>query len=237
MNGTPLPADDPVGRPGEDALLVIPLVLAAIALRTGSSFAKLGVPLSCALTLLWVHRGALGRHRRLFWVVAAFAFSAAGDWFLSHRRGREGYFLMGIGLFACAHGGYLGYAGSQGRPSLRALAVLLGVYLPYYAVWLRPEIRSPALSAAVLGYLLISCVVLSAACGMRLERGPYWAYVAGMALVVFSDTIISFSEFLGFRDWNGLILPTYYLAHGCVTWSVLHSGLARRRESCSNHPL
>jgi hypothetical protein len=36
-----------------------------------------------------------------------------------------------------------------------------------------------------------------------------------------SDTIISFNEFLGYRELNSLILPTYYLAHLTITTSLL----------------
>ena len=46
-------------------------------------------------------------------------------------------------------------------------------------------------------------------------------YVAGIVLVVFSDTIISFKEFLDYHALNGLILPTYYLAHLAITLSIL----------------
>jgi hypothetical protein len=39
--------------------------------------------------------------------------------------------------------------------------------------------------------------------------------------VVFSDTIISFSEFLHYRTLNAWILPTYYLGHLTITTSIL----------------
>jgi hypothetical protein len=45
--------------------------------------------------------------------------------------------------------------------------------------------------------------------------------VAGIVLVVFSDTIISFKEFLDYDGLNWLILPTYYLAHLAITLSIL----------------
>jgi uncharacterized membrane protein YhhN len=43
-------------------------------------------------------------------------------------------------------------------------------------------------------------------------------FLAGIA---FSDTLISFHEFLHFNRWSGWILPTYYLAHLCLAWSLL----------------
>jgi hypothetical protein len=74
---------------------------------------------------------------------------------------------------------------------------------------------------AVLGYLLISCVALAAAIGLRQPGVVKSLYVAGIVLVVISDTIISFKEFLDYHDLNGLILPTYYLAHLAITLSIL----------------
>ena len=56
---------------------------------------------------------------------------------------------------------------------------------------------------------------------MRLPAALKWAYLAGIALIVFSDTLISFKEFLRYRRFDFLILPTYYLAHLCVTWAAI----------------
>ena len=46
-------------------------------------------------------------------------------------------------------------------------------------------------------------------------------FTLGIGLIVASDTIISFTEFLQFRALDWLILPTYYLAHLCITCAVL----------------
>jgi hypothetical protein len=73
---------------------------------------------------------------------------------------------------------------------------------------------------AVLLYLLISCVTLAAALGRRAPPRSWWLYAAGIALIVLSDTLIAFAEFLGQHRGDSLILPTYYLAHLCVTASV-----------------
>jgi uncharacterized membrane protein YhhN len=201
--------------------LVLPAGLAVAALRTGSLVAKMGVPLSCAVLLLWALRRAPDRRRDALWVVAALCLSAAGDWFLSNRAARLSYFLVGIGLFFGAHLGYLAFAWRQGRPRGWVLGGLLVLYLSYYNVWLVPAIAPSVLSGAVLLYLLISCLVLATACGLRLPPHLKWPYVAGMGLIVVSDTFISFTEFLGFGTFTWLILPTYYLAHLCVTWTVL----------------
>lgn len=210
--------------------LLVPLGLAVAALTSGGLAVKLGVALSCAVILL----GAELSHRKAgprdaFWVVAALILSAVGDWFLSNRGRRESYFIAGIGFFFGAHVGFLSYAWRQGRLDWRVLGGLLLVYLPYYVLGLRPSFGSAALSIAVLGYLLISCLALSVACGLRLPLAPKVTFIAGIALIVFSDTLISFNEFLRWRQWNWLILPTYYLAHLCITTAVL-GALTRRSD-------
>ncbi|HNU98716.1 MAG: hypothetical protein KA191_00850 [Verrucomicrobia bacterium] len=71
----------------------------------------------------------------------------------------------------------------------------------------------------------VSCIGLAAAVGLEQSGHIKGLYVAGIGLIVFSDTLISFSEFLRRRELNAWILPTYYLAHLCITATVL---LARR---------
>jgi uncharacterized membrane protein YhhN len=148
-------------------------------------------------------------------------FSAAGDWFLFYKGRGEAYFLGGIASFFCAHLGYLVFASRRGRLDWRVLGILLGVYLLYYVVCLRPAIKSVELALAVLFYLLISCVVFSTAWGMRMGAQLRWPFITGVGLIVFSDTLISFSEFLRWKRGDWLILPTYYLAQLCVSWTVL----------------
>ena len=206
---------------GRTALLLLPLGLAITALGTGHVLAKMGVPVSCALILLWASGQAPTWRRNAGWVVAALCLSAAGDWFLSHKGEHEPYFIAGIALFFGAHLGYLAFACRQGRLQRGVLGILLLLYLPYYVFWLRPAIPRPGLALAVLLYLLISCVVFSAAWGLRLRPEFKWPYVTGIGLIVLSDTIISVTEFLGWGRWNWLILPTYYLAQLCVSWTVL----------------
>lgn len=210
-------------------LLLAPILLGVYADATDELPAKMGVPLCCAAILvgLWVR----GRPRRLdlFWLVAAFVCSALGDYFLSNKRGNEAYFVIGIGWYFFAHLGYLSFALANGRLLLTALAVLLAGYLSYYVGKLNPAIEDPVLSAAVLIYLLISCAALAAALGLRWTALPKLLFVIGIALILLSDTAISFNEFLDYRQWNRIILPTYYLAHVVITTSVL------RRDQLERH--
>jgi hypothetical protein len=200
-------------------LLCVPAGLAIAALLTGTLAAKLGVALSCALILSWSLLRTPGRD--VGWVIAALILSAGGDWFLSNRGGRVAFFVAGIGLFFGAHVGFLRYAWARGEVDKRILGSLLGVYVPYYWLWLRPAIAQPVLAVAVLIYLLISCVVLSVASGLRTPFGVKALFVSGIGFIVFSDTLISLSEFVHWRHANRMILPTYYLAHLCIAASVL----------------
>jgi uncharacterized membrane protein YhhN len=164
------------------------------------------------------------RHRDVVWVVAAFVFSAAGDYFLSNKRGREDYFVIGIGLFLIAHFGYLTTAWLNGRVHRPVLMLLVAGFGGYYAALLYPAIEGRVLAAAVLVYLLVSCLVMAVAAGLRWAPDLKVWYVLGIALIVLSDTVISFHEFLGIRTFNWLILPTYYLAHLSITFGLIRRG-------------
>jgi uncharacterized membrane protein YhhN len=203
-------------------LLVLPVLTAILALRTGQIPFKLGVPGLCGW-ILWLElrRQPIDSRRELGAVIWAFGMSMVGDWFLSNRQGRTHFFEAGIGGFFLAHMGYLGYALLNGRLHRPALIVLLLLFVPYYGVWLAPAIEAPVLNGSVLLYLLISCVTLAAAIGLNLPASSKALYVAGIGLVVFSDTIISFKEFLDYDGLNVWILPTYYLAHLVITLSIL----------------
>ena len=203
--------------------LLLPATLAVLALFSDWLPAKMGVPLTCALILLlaWQSREQRGADKDILWVVAALAFSAAGDDFLSSMAGQASYFVIGIGLYFLAHLGYLGFSWSNGRLNRMVFWLALLVYLPYGLFLLRPAIAEPVLFAAVLVYLLMSCLVFAVACGLRMAQPARGLFQAGIALIVLSDSIISFSEFLHYQTLDWLILPTYYLAHLGITFALL----------------
>ncbi|MGC8991352.1 MAG: lysoplasmalogenase [Verrucomicrobiia bacterium] len=204
------------------AVLILPAVSAVIALWTGRIPFKLAVAASCGIILMacMSRRPRLAR-LQLWWVVAAFAMSMTGDYFLSSRKGHAHYFEAGIAAFFAAHLGFLRYALAHGRINTGALAAMLFVFVPYFVLGLSPAIESRTLWSAVLLYLLVSCIGLAAALGLKQPRPVKWLYAAGIALIVFSDTLISFGEFLHYRRFNFLILPTYYTAHLAITASML----------------
>lgn len=199
-------------------LLIVPLLSGILALRTGYLPFKVCVPGCCGLILaLELPRLSPALRKQVCAVIWAFGMSMVGDSFLSNRNGHAHFFEAGIGAFFLAHVGYLGYALMNGRLHRLGLIAMLVVFLPFYGLCLAPGIRNGVLSGAVLLYLLISCVAFAAALGLKQEGLIKGFYVAGIALVVFSDTIISLSEFLHYRHLNWLILPTYYLAHVTIT--------------------
>jgi uncharacterized membrane protein YhhN len=213
--------------------LLIPATLGVIATLTDYLPAKMGVPLAYALILFLALRPQRSRSGAdVYFVIAAFLFSAAGDYFLSNKSGQELYFVIGIGLYLLAHLGYLGFAWRNGRLHWLVLGALLLIFLPYYFLLLNPAIPDPLLSVSVLAYLLISCLALAVAAGLRLAQPVKGSYVLGVALIVLSDTVISFNEFLRYRELNWLILPTYYLAHLSISYALL-----RRGERIAERPL
>ena len=204
-------------------LLALPAVAAVVATRTNLLPFKMAVPLLCAAALLFFldPGSAATRPSNQGLVVTAFGLSAAGDFFLSRKEGRPGYFVTGIAMYFAVHLGYLGFAVSNGTPSVPVLAVALAASIWYYLRMLRPAIPDRVLSTAVLLYLIVSCTALGAAAGLGWTRLPGALFVAGIALIVVSDTAISLVEFVHARGAVWVILPTYYLALLAITAALL----------------
>ena len=214
-------------------LLILPVCLAVAADQTHDLPYKMGVPLSCALVLFIYLGRRVIRRRDVWFVIGAFVFSAIGDYFLSNKRDNDPYFVIGIAGYFVAHLGYLGFCLLNGKLDRGALAVLCAGYLPYYALALYPAVDQPALSVAVLLYLIVSCVVVAAARGLRLSPVAKWLYVFGILMILVSDTIISFHEFLEYNAFNDWIHPTYYMAHLAVTASVIATSGEREKKSAA----
>jgi hypothetical protein len=205
-------------------LLAIASLASLLALKTGQLGWKLAVPTACALALL-AARPRPGQGRGAIWpVVVAFGFALLGDAFLSTRAGRVSWFVAGIAAYFVSHVGYVAYALPRGRLSRTTLGLALAAFLSYVVLKLGRQVPDPVLLAAVIAYGLVSCLSLAAAVGLRQPALPKALFIAGIGLLVFSDTLISFNEFLRYRAWNGWILPTYYLALVAVAGGVLKRG-------------
>ena len=207
-------------------LLLIPIISAILAVRFHDFGYKSGVAGGGILILLFLYFNQLKKAKEVWMIFGAFLFSIAGDWFLSNRHGDVGMFVAGIALFFFAHVGYLSFALLNGRMNRNFTIVLLIGYLLFFFLKLYPSIDNQLLMSATLIYLLISCFSLGAAMGIKGDPIVKWAYVFGIVMVLFSDTIIAFREFAGYKQMGFLILPTYYLAQISVTFSLIRKYLS-----------
>jgi uncharacterized membrane protein YhhN len=205
-------------------LLILPLLLAVFAVAGYGFFFKAAVPGSCAIILALLFRKQLKTVPDIWFVVAAFLFSIAGDWFLSNKGDSFMMFSAGIGLYLFAHVGYLWFALRNGRMAKLFTIVLLAGYLLFFFVKLYPALDDTVLLVAVLLYLLISCFSLGAAFGIKLAPVVKWSIFAGVTLVLLSDTIIALNEFTSYGALNFMILPTYYAAHMSITFALIRRG-------------
>lgn len=210
-------------KPNKTILLTLLLgqvVFAALALTVGGFLFQSGSAGLGIVAILWL-MGRKGLRRSDLWmVIGAFAFSIVGDYFLSNRGGDALMFVYGIGFFFLAHLGYLGYALCHGRLHLPVTALFCGGYLIFFFTSLYGGISDPVLMWAALAYLFVSCFSMGAAWGIT-PRGPSRTfYLLGIGLVLFSDTLIAFREFMSYTRWDFLILPTYYGAHILVALAV-----------------
>jgi len=202
-------------------LLIIPLVMAVFGVADAGFFFQAAVPGSCILILAFIYRNSLKSFPDTWFIIAAFLFSIAGDWFLSNKGDSFFRFSFGIGLYLIAHVGYLWFALKNGGIHRLFTAVFLAGFLLFFLLGIMPNIDDTVLMLAVLLYLLISCVSLGAAFGTHLSPMVKWLYFLGIALVVFSDTIIALKEFMGHQELDFLISPTYYAAHISITMSLI----------------
>ncbi|MCG6186932.1 lysoplasmalogenase [Maribellus maritimus] len=202
-------------------LLIVPTVSAVLALNHFGFFFKSGTAGAGIIILLILYFSKLPKAKDILFLMSAFLFSIVGDWFLSNKQDDAFMFVYGIVFFFFAHVGYLLYAWLNGHINKIFTLFLLFGFFVFFMWVLFPSMDNPVLTMAVLVYLVISCISLGTAVGIRASGAEKWAYIFGIFLILFSDTIISLKEFVGYKELNFLILPTYYLAHISVTFSVM----------------
>jgi uncharacterized membrane protein YhhN len=152
--------------------------------------------------------------KRSDWFLAsAYVFCICGDSFLFHRGDSVLCFVMGIVMFGLTHLNYLCLMLNNGRMSKTFGVIFTSLLLVYFATFLAPRNDLPLpLKIAVLVYLLLSCLTLSAAVGLRLPKPEKAVFILAISLMIFSDTTISFKEFLHWEKLNVLLMPTYYFS-------------------------
>jgi hypothetical protein len=209
-------------------VLLIPIVCAALAAGGCGYFFKVMISASCAGIagyLFWK-----GRRAALWLVITAFLFSIGGDWMLGHGAKYPFHFVCGVALFFVAHAGYLMFCLGNGKIHSGFLLVLVICYGPFFVLGLMPAMPDAVHLAAVGLYLVISCLSLATAFGLRLPALPGRLFFAGMACLVFSDTLIALHRFLH-RSllYRPLMLPAYHASQILVTAALMewHGNLWR----------
>lgn len=202
-------------------LLLVALILSILGVTTGNFIFKSGSAAIGIITIVILNFNRNSIAKDTLMILAAFVFSILGDWHLSNMNGDGLMFVKGIALFFVAHIGYLLYALMNGKIKWKFTVLLLIAYLIFFYLKLYPSFTDTTLMIATLIYLLISCISLGASIGIKGESIVKRAFVFGIFLILLSDTIISFKEFLKYDALNFLILPTYYLAHIVITYALI----------------
>lgn len=217
-------------------LLVFSVLAAVMALSTANFIFKSGTAAIGIIILLLLNIKEAKPLKETGYIIAAFLFSIAGDWCLSHMDGDPMMFSKGIALFFLAHIGYLVFALINGRMNWRFTGTLLASFLVFFFLILYPSINDKVLMLAALMYLFVSCLSLGAAVGIKSDPVVKWTYAFGIYLILFSDTIISLKEFCEYNVLNDIILPTYYLAHICITFALIRKVELNRKHWWINLP-
>lgn len=205
----------------KNILLIFPLLFLIFYLVFHKYIFSFATTFSCILIAAYFYVRFNSRKSELF-IIMAFAFSIAGDWMLKTRSTNPMGFVYGILLFFIAHVCYLAFCLKNGRLHIMTLVVLTVLYVAYYLTFLRPAISDSVLNIAVLVYTLVSCVSLSAAAGLSIPSPTKVLFIIGIACLLFSDTLISFHEFLHQSFLYELMMPTYFASQILVTAALLN---------------
>lgn len=162
---------------------------------------------------------------------AGFLLALAGDWFLTARDfGDPLSMLPGIGCFFLAHAAFLAFGCRHGSINGWVAGAAFIFYFLYFYFLLKLSWHEKVLLSAVFLYLVISMLSLGAAAGLRANRAARIAWLAGIALLLVSDTVISWKEFLDFHRFDRLILPTYAASQFLLGLALLLMMLRRPPE-------
>ena len=213
------------------SLLLIPVLFTVFALRGCGFFYRAGVSASCAIIVWIVLRQFAGKGK--WFLIAALLTSICGDWFMSHTGGNPVRFIYGVCLFFVAHLGFVVFCLKNGHVNRYVLSIMLTGFLAFFFLALRPALTQPALFAAVLAYLLVSCFSFAVATGLHLATATRVCFSFGIALLVFSDTIIALKDFVGHKELGFLILPTYFASHIVIALAMI---LEKKRKNTVSLP-
>lgn len=202
-------------------LLLIPALFAVLHAKFGSYPLSASVTASCLLISLLAGASP--------WILAAFALSIIGDYFMAHSGGKNGdrMLLGGIVGFFLAHACFLTYsiiaAAIPSNPvlCLTIAAVLIVGYTIFLVKTLYPAIGERFLRIAATAYTGISLSVMTASLFSSAPPVSAVLFAAGIAFILFSDTLIALSRFLHKRKLGRWICPTYFVCHILITASQI----------------
>ena len=197
-------------------LALIPVCFAVLRLITRKYVFSALTTLSCAALSLSPVWSDGWRWSQLI-LPAALVVSAVGDYFMAHKGGHAEIYRLGIAGFLLAHLLFIVHCCTQWRPRAWIAAVgliLLAGYGMYLIARVLPGIPNLLKLPAAL-YTLISVAGFTTS---LMTRNPL--YIIGIALLLFSDTMIAEHDFVGNRAAGALILPTYYLSQLLVALSA-----------------
>jgi len=200
-------------------LLSVPIVLAVLKrYRFKGYFLSPVITLSCLLIAL------LSAREGKELICLAYGFSVIGDFFLAHQKISPFSYLFGVGGFFTAHAFFLSYAFLTARFSYWSVICAVILIVPYGRFLINglyPNIRELSMRIAVTMYMLISIAVFSAAVSMDAAVFEKLLFTAGIAMILFSDTLIALSDFMGRRKLGSIILPAYYACHILIAASMI----------------
>ncbi|MBN2853019.1 MAG: hypothetical protein JXQ23_09835 [Clostridia bacterium] len=153
-------------------------------------------------------------------ILGALLFSIIGDYFLNNNEKHPMFYVLGIAVYFMAHACYLVYMLMNGVLNISLLIIFFVCFSLYFIFRLYPSIKEKSLLVAVLLYLGISCLTFAATFGLSVTFPSKALMVSAVGLIVFSDIMIAETDFVKNRRTAGLILPTYYLAHICLLYSI-----------------
>ena len=200
-------------------LLLIPAAFAVCHYKWGKYPFSAMVTLSCAaICFLWADPR----------ILAAYLFSVVGDWFMAHSGGKKGDRMLigGIVGFFLAHVCFLLFglkrADASGNRLLWLIpcAALLVGYTVFLLKDLFPVLPDAVMNTAVCAYMGISLAVMTVSLLSSAAPLPKFLFCAGIAMILFSDTLIALSRFLRKRQFGRAICPTYFACHILAAASV-----------------
>jgi len=197
--------------------LIIPLYLSIRGSLKSNFINHTAATLSCAAILIIF--GGLPFAKKGWPLIFALLISVAGDYFLSHKSSIKFSYVKGIACFFIAHVLYITFfmlVGNKGIFKYVFLVFALTGGLIYFFIRLQPHIIGIPMKIAVLSYLVVSIISLSFVMNLRIHPLALTLLILGIALLVFSDTMIAEKDFMRYPG-RLPIIPTYLASHFFLT--------------------